>query len=133
MVARKVIPKWTTVRIKSELFKEVERALEYDDVKKIGISTVSHFVTNSVAKYLQEMKQESMTHVNMHDNHIKIMDRDLEKHGRIVSVYFQCPNTPYCDYCEKDDCIHVQFAWEIPEARRILERHGLRPPPSRTP
>ena len=46
----------------------------------------------------------------MYDDHVKIMDRQLGKLGRIVSVYFKRDGKPYCDYCEEPDCVHVQYA-----------------------
>ena len=67
----------------------------------------------------------------MYDDHVKIMDRELGKLGRIVSVYFKRDGKPYCDYCGETDCVHVQYAWELPEARNVLKGHGLQPPPSR--
>ena len=72
-----------------------------------------------------------MKHLNMYDDHVKILDNRLGKLGRIVSVYFKRDGKPYCDYCQEPDCVHVQYAWEIPEARKVLEGHGLKPPPSR--
>ena len=69
--------------------------------------------------------------VQLVDDHVKIMDNKLGKLGRIVSVYFKKENSPWCDYCEEPDCIHVQYAWEIADVRKILEKYGFSPPPSR--
>ena len=131
MVKKKLAPKWNTVRIREETYREIEKVLESDEMKRLGISSISQFVTNALIKQLEELRQESMEHVNMYDDHVKIMDRKLGKMGRIVSVYFKREGKPYCDYCGESDCIHVQFAWELPEARKVLEGHGLQPPPSR--
>lgn len=133
MVKRKIVPNWKSIRVREETYKEIEKALEYDEVKKLGISSITHFATNAITKQLEELKQESMTHINMYEDHVKIMDRQLGKLGRIVSVYFKAEVPPWCDYCEESDCIHVQYAWEIPKVRKALERHGRRPPPSRLP
>ena len=131
MVKKDIIPKWTSIRIRNELYNEVEKMLHKDSVKKLGISSISQFVTNAISEYVEELEQKNMSHVNVYDDHVKIMDRELGKIGRIVSVYFKKGNKPWCDYCRESDCIHVQYAWEIADVRKILEKYGFSPPPSR--
>ena len=131
MVKKKLAPKWNTVRVREGTYKEIEKALETAEMERLGISSISQFVTNALTKQLEELRQESMEHVNMSEDHVKIMDRKLGKMGRILAVHFKQEHLPYCDYCEESDCIHVQYAWELPEARKVLEGHGLQPPPSR--
>ena len=131
MVKKKLAPKWNTVRIREGTYKEIEKALETDELERLGISSISQFVTNALIKQLEESRQKSMEHVNMSEDHVKIMDRKLGRMGRILAVHFKQEHPPYCDYCEESDCIHVQYAWELPEARKVLEGHGLQPPPSK--
>ena len=131
MVKKKMAPKWNTVRVREGTYREIEKALESDEMERLGISSISQFVTNALIKQLEEVRQESMEHINMYDDHVKIMDRKLGKMGRIIAVHFKQEHLPYCDYCEETDCIHVQYAWELPEARAVLEGYGLRPPTSR--
>ena len=131
MVKKKLAPKWNTVRVREGTYREIEKALESDEMERLGISSISQFVTNALIKQLEELRQESMEHVNMYDDHVKIMDRKLGKMGRILTVYFKREHLPYCDYCGETDCVHVQYAWELSEARKVLEGYDLRPPTSR--
>ena len=131
MVKKKLAPKWNTVRVREGTYREIEKALESDEMERLGISSISQFVTNALIKQLEELRQESMEHINMYDDHVKIMDRKLGKMGRIIAVHFKQEHLPYCDYCEETGCIHVQYAWELPEARAVLRGYGLQPPASR--
>ncbi len=122
---------WRAVQLPKELVDEVAKMLQTDIVKKQGITSISQFISRTVSKELEKLEFKRMKHVNMYDDHVKIMDNKLGKLGRIVSVYFKKENSPWCDYCEEPDCIHVQYAWEIADVRKILEKYGFSPPPSR--
>ena len=131
MVKKKLAPKWNTVRIREGTYKEIEKALETDEMERLGVSSISQFVTNALIKQLEELRQKSIEYVNMSEDHVKIMDRKLGKMGRIVAVHFRPQRPPYCDYCGESDCVHVQYVWELPGARAILKERGLQPPASR--
>ena len=123
--------KWRTLNIRSTLLDEIEKILQSDEAKKEGLTNLSQFVDVAIRELLEKLEQESISHVNMYYDHVKIMDRKLGKLGRIVSVYFKKENNPWCDYCEESDCIHVQYAWEIADVRKVLKKYGFSPPPSR--
>ncbi len=122
---------WRTVNVKKSLLEQIEKILYSDEVKKEGITNMSQFIDSALKEKIEDIEQKRMNHLNMYDDHIKIMDNNLGKIGRIVSVYFKKGNKPWCDYCEESDCIHVQYAWEIADVRKILEKHRFSPPPSR--
>ena len=124
-------PKWNTIRVREATYREIEKALQNSEVEKAGISSITQFATDAITRRLEELKTGRMAHLNMHADHVKIIDNKLDRIGRIVSVYFRKANRPWCDYCEERDCIHVQYAWEIPKVKEILKGHGLKPPPSR--
>ena len=130
-MVRKNKSDWRPVQLPKDLVDEVERIIKIDEIKKQGITSISQFISRTVNEEFEKLKQKNISHVNMYEDHVKIMDRKLGKLGRIISVYFKKGKTSWCDYCEEPDCIHVQYAWEIPEVRKILEKHGLKPPPSR--
>ena len=59
--------------------------------------------------------------------------RELEGRGRVIDVIFLEKKNglekivyPYCTYCETTDCLHADYAFEIPEVRRILQQHGIK-------
>ena len=122
---------WVTTKVRRTLEYEIEKALRGDEAKKEGLTNKAQFVDYAIRKLLTRLEVERMSHLNMYDDHVKILDNRLGKLGRIVSVYFKRDGKPYCDYCKETDCVHVQYAWELPEAGKVLERYGLKPPPSR--
>ena len=122
---------WVTTKVRRTLEHEIEKALRSDEAKKEGLTNKAQFVDYAIRELLTRLEVERMNHLNMYDDHVKILDNRLGKLGRIVSVYFKREDKPWCDYCEETDCVHVQYAWELPEARKVLERHNLKPPPSR--
>ena len=126
----KKISKWGNIRMRQDLIDRLSKILEVNEVKTDGFTNISQFVDHILRKTIEDMEKQ-MEHLNMYDDHVKIMDRKLGKLGRIVSVYFKKENSPWCDYCEEPDCIHVQYAWEIADVRKILKKHGFSPPPSR--
>lgn len=173
-----MIPKWNTVRIREDTYREIENVLEYDEVKKQGISSISQFVTNTLTKGLDEYSgkrpsykqlgkkidemidiiknlqieqkyqakilrliekypkvidsplKEKITefehtrfnNITTHDDHLRILDNKIGKLGQIVSVYFRKNNDMWCDYCDETNCVHVQYAKEIPHMKQVMEK-----------
>ena len=122
---------WVTAKVRRTLHNEIEKALQTDEAKKGGLTNTSQFIDSAIRGLLEKLESERLKHINMYDDHVKIMDNNLGKIGRIVSVYFKKGNKPWCDYCKESDCIHVQYAWEIADVRKILEKYRFSPPPSR--
>lgn len=121
---------WKTVNLKTGLAQEVERVLQGDTAKSLGITNVSQFVDASVKEKLERLERKRFDHINMYEDHVKILDNKLDRVGRIVSVYFR-DTRAWCDYCDENLCVHIQYAWELPQVREILEKRGFTPPPSR--
>ena len=122
---------WTAVNVKEALVLRLKKILQTDAAKTEGLLNISQFVDAALREKIEELERGFLSHINMYDDHVKILDTRLDKLGRIVSVYFKRDGKPYCDYCGRIDCVHVQYAWELPEAKKVLERYGLKPPPSR--
>ena len=132
MVRNKSNNEWRPVQLPKDLVDEVENLTKKIEVRKHGITSMSQFISRAVSEELKRMKKaDRLSHVNMYDDHVKILDNGLDSVGRIVSVYFRKDSKTWCDYCESESCVHVQFSWEIPKVRDILLKHGFRPPPSR--
>ena len=122
---------WRTVNVKEVLLVQIEKVLDTEAAKNEGLINLSQFIDSALKEKLELLKQKHLNHLNMYEDHVKILDSKLEGRGRIVSVYFKRDDGPWCDYCEEPDCVHVQYAWELPEARKVLEGYGLKPPPSK--
>ena len=130
-MARREAPKWNTIRVRESTYREIERALNCDEVKSEGISSITQFATSAITKHLRELEWTRMSLISTYEDHAKIMDNKLGKIGRIVAVYFRKGEDAWCEYCDEADCIHIQYAWELPEVRKILKGKGLNPPQSR--
>ena len=122
---------WAASNVRTSLLRRIKKALESEEAKEEGLNNVNQFIDSAIRELLEKLEQKRMNHLNMYEDHVKIMDNKLGKLGRIVSVYFKKGNKPWCDYCEESDCIHVQYAWEIADVRKILEKYRFNPPPSR--
>ena len=122
---------WSAANIRTSLLEEIKKIIQSDIGKRKGLTNSNQFIDWAVREKVEELEQAGISHLNLYEDHVKILDSRLGKLGRIVSVYFKRDGKPYCDYCEEPDCVHVQYAWEIPEARKVLEGYGLKPPPSK--
>ncbi len=121
---------WKTVNVKKSLLDEVERVQRTDEAKKAGITNAAQFVDLALREALEKFERRRFEHINMYEDHVKILDNKLERAGRIVSVYFREAKA-WCEYCDEHMCVHIQYAWEIPDVRAVLSAHKLAPPPSR--
>ncbi len=61
-------------------------------------------------------------------DHVSILDRELGNGGRIVSVYFKRDRAPFCDYDQGSECVHVDYAWQIPTVAERLRKEGFKSP-----
>ena len=122
---------WRTAMIRGELLVRVKAIVESNAAKSQGVTNISQFIDLAIRDKIKEFKIASLSHISTYEDHVKILDLMLDAHGRIVAVDFNNDGSPYCDYCEAPDCVHVQFAWEIPAVSIILYGHGFAPPPSK--
>ena len=126
-----MVGNWKTAMIRHELLNRVKAIVESNGAKNQGITNVNQFIDLAVREKIEKFKIVNLSHIITYEDHVKILDLMLGDHGRTVAVYFNNDGSPYCDYCEASDCVHVQFAWDIPAARTILYGHGFAPPPSK--
>ncbi len=120
---------WKTVNVKKSLLDEVERVQRTDEAKKAGITNAAQFVDLALREALEKFERRRFEHINMYEDHVKILDNKLERAGRIVSVYFREAKA-WCEYCDEHMCVHIQYAWEIPDVREVLAARKIAPPPS---
>jgi len=71
-------------------------------------------------------EQLPLEHFNLSENGVRILDRSLaNKHskGRIIDVYFKLDKV-LGEYCQSNNCKHVEFTLSLPEVRKILSEKG---------
>ena len=122
---------WRPVQLPKDLVDTVESLLKTSRVKKQGITSISQFIARTVNEEILKLESFRMAKVSTYKDHVRIMDNKIGNVGRIVSVYFKKGNSSWCDYCDKANCIHVQYAWEIPAAKEMFEIHGMNYPHSK--
>lgn len=121
---------WKTINVKKGLLDEVEKMLQGQTMRNEGITNASQFVDSALKEKIEKLGRKRFEHINKYEDHVKILDNKLDKVGRIVSVYFKDERT-WCDYCDENFCVHTQYAWEIPEVRKILQNYGIKSPSSK--
>ncbi len=130
---------WSTIRIPKELEEQLEEFLESEEARMQGYRHKTEIATEAIREFLRRhwtgIKKTRLRHVNTWRNRVAIEDPDLPDDPakrRIVEVVFMRRNEreeivyPYCTYCQTSECIHVDFAWEIPEVRAKLTKAGIR-------
>ncbi len=100
-----------------------------EDLLMKGVNSFSGYVTYM----LEEMMQKDKTFARYAPKIEKISvdeDRVILKdtiENRIAEVALQRGEL-YCQLCEDKNCVHVGFAWAIPEVYEILNAKGIKRP-----
>jgi len=113
---------WTSANIRITLIDEIKKILETDIGRRKGLTNTNQFIDWAVKEKLEELEQTRFSNINTYDDHVKILDNRIGKLGQIVSVYFKKNNNMWCDYCDETNCVHIQYANEIPQVKSILEK-----------
>ena len=117
-----------TIKLPKELVDEMDKLIgalgfrSRGEIAKEAIrQLLSHYKEN-----LAPPKLPPVEHFNISENGVRILDRTLTNgtsRGRIIDIYFK-PDGVLCEYCQTDNCRHVEFALNIPKVRKILTEKG---------
>ena len=119
---------WGNVRVRQDLIDRMTKALHTAELQREGFTNVAQLTDNIIRKALASLEAKRFEHINMYEDHVKILDNHIGRQGRIISVYYKENMDPICEYCEDSDCVHIQYAWEISAVRDILKQHGFKSP-----
>jgi Arc/MetJ-type ribon-helix-helix transcriptional regulator len=119
---------YTTVRLPKELMEEIDNILKRG---VMGYKSRAEFIKEAIREKLKTIPREileqlPLEHFNLSENGVRILDRSLaneHSRGRIIDVYFK-PDKVLCEYCQSNNCKHVEFALSLPEVRKILSEKG---------
>lgn len=100
---------------------EVQNKLEIDHFSK----TYSGLGCWIISEYLIKNTFFRFKHVNTRESHITIFDRQIH---RYLDIYPKEPEQLWCEFDDSTDCLHVQYAFTIPEARDGLKKKGWKLP-----
>ena len=105
-----------------------KRAAITKDLNQKGLSFRSFLhesiLLNQYKGTITPPKLPQLEHFNISEHGVRILDRTLTNgysRGRIIDVYFR-PEGVWCEYCQTDNCRHIQFALTIPKVREIVWR-----------
>jgi len=107
---------YTTVRLPKELMVEIDNILSQS---LMGYKSRAEFIKEAIREKLKTMPQPiqpQLEYFNLSENGVRILDRTLLNgclRGRVIDIYFK-PNRIICEYCNTDNCRHVEFALSIP-------------------
>ncbi|NIO20998.1 MAG: hypothetical protein GTN76_09720 [Candidatus Aenigmarchaeota archaeon] len=107
--------------IEGDLFKRLERLKQYYQIEEYT-EMVRFCITDAYKKIEHRPRFE---HVNTYDNHVKILDNQM---NRIAEVYFKTNDKSWCSLCNSHDCVHIEYAWTLPKIAKILREHGFKSP-----
>lgn len=115
---------WTSVSVNRTLIIQIERILQTPAGRKNGLTNMAQFVDLALREKIERIGLQRFSHINTDDKGMTVLDTNLDRAGRIVTISFNGSEME-CDYCHDAVCVHVQYAWAIPEIRRDLEGRGL--------
>jgi len=123
------IGKYRGVTLQRELLNKIEEYIKAHP--EMGYKSIADFITDAVREKCEKLhilmptpQLPPLEHFNISEHGVRILDRTLANgysRGRIVDVYFR-PEGVWCEYCQTDNCRHIQFALTIPKIREIVWR-----------
>ncbi|MEM3640875.1 MAG: ribbon-helix-helix domain-containing protein [Candidatus Bathyarchaeia archaeon] len=124
----KVVSDHVTIKLPKELVEEMDRL-----IGAMGFRSRGEIAKEAIRQLLSHYKESlappqlpPLEHFNISEHGVRVLDRTLANgvsKGRIIDVYFK-PDKVLCEYCQTDNCRHVEFALSIPKVKKILIEKG---------
>lgn len=118
---------WTNIRMRKELVQRINEYLKTPEGKRTGYTNPSQLIDHTVRELIKDLITKRFEHVNTYEDKVRILDNQIGKNGDIITIFFR-EKSGFCEHCQMVNCVHVKYAWEIPEIQKILRKHGLKPP-----
>lgn len=132
-MTQKARPNWDKVNVPKPMSELVEKYLQTEIAKQRGLKSKSDVAAEGIKMLLERdgmyTQRPRFQHLNMYEYHVKVIDNEI---GRIASIYFK-DNTIFCDICDTNECIHIDFTFTIPDVVKILEEKGFPIPKPQAP
>lgn len=110
---------WKSITIREDVFREIQNFVEKNQkpLEAIGIPNLSALVMRALLEFIKKpIPKPRFEHFNVYEDRITIRDND---EGRLVDVYIREKNL-WCEYDKSNDCVHVGYAWALPQVRSAL-------------
>ncbi|MEM4318080.1 MAG: hypothetical protein QW776_05080 [Candidatus Nitrosocaldus sp.] len=122
---------WKTLTITEELYKRLHNRWKEENKPMIPFTPwVSQYILENLEEDEMLLRYApGLEFISITGNVIDIADRftdrivEVEIHDQGIGKRFL-----YCRYCERDDCLHVGFAFAIREVNKVLVERGFKQP-----
>jgi len=123
--------KYRGVSLQKELVGTIENYVKTHP--EMGYKSLADFATDAIREKCEklgvltpEITGPPLEHFNISEEGVRVLDRTLRNgtaKGRIIDIYFK-PEKILCEYCDSNNCRHVQFALSIPAVQKIMQEKG---------
>jgi len=111
--------------LKEELYNSLQEKYEKDkeELQKQGINSLSAFLTHLMSKNVEEQitqqkYKQGIEKVRIISDTVVLKDNTID---RIIELKIKNGKL-YCEFDGKSDCMHVGFAYSIPEINELLNK-----------
>ena len=85
----------------------------------LGIKNKTEVIRHIIKQY--PLPPPRLEHINTYDDRITIRDNIL---SRTVDVFLKDDGLAFCNLCNLNDCLHIDYALGLPKVNRILSAKG---------
>ena len=117
---------WKTVSVRRSLLLQVERVLVTQTAKEMGLTNPGEFVDLALREMLGKIQVKRFNIVGTEGDSVHMIDNRVEPLGKIITVRFRDEDA-WCESCDESICVHIQYLWVVPEIRKAMKEHGLKP------
>jgi hypothetical protein len=120
---------WLTVQVREEV-KNNLLELYNKDKKRPSNQKFTAYLDLMLKNTIEFTKQITeygafLEFISAIDNHIAVKDNTI---NRLITIYINSKRKELqCDFCEKNDCLHIGFCFAVPEIYKVLIENGFRP------
>ena len=120
---------WVSANIRISLADRIKKTLATKEAEDEGLTNFNQFIDSAIRELLEDIEQKRFTHQNTYEDKVRILDNRIGKIGDIVTIFLRDESKDgFCDYCEKNNCVHVKYMWELEDVVKILKSRGFNSP-----
>ena len=123
---------WKSVTIRERILQKLETQFQSQKEelqRKKNINSFSSYVSNILGEVIERNEiliryAPFMSEIGIYENRILIDDKKKDAFFEVVHKNKEL----FCRGCEKNDCVHVGFAYSIPLVNKTLREEGAKVP-----
>lgn len=112
---------WTNVRIRKEIYKQIQQWLKTSLGKKSSKTNPAQVIEMNMLKFFNDNKMKRFEHYDLNGNIINVLDLDIGENGDIIKLIIKNKQIK-CEYCKNSDCIHIKFVYTDSELSNKLSK-----------